>query len=157
MSQGGSETPFGFWSVTIDISHELLYSWNSREFGTDLGKRRLAHIWWCDNIFIFAKARVELSTMLSEFAREFHVRSMQWKLSSLHFMIPTRNADDSDIVFSAGDGHEYVMQHAEQIETLEAILDERGDSSVAAEHRVKKANIVFFRDFGLWRARSIPW
>eukprot|EP00973_Karenia_brevis_P080409 11156658-Karenia_brevis.AAC.1 len=89
--QGGVETP-DQWNALLDHMLEgLIRSWTARGFGflldyEDGNVECIHHAVWCDNIFLFARCHVMISTMISEITATIQNFDMRWKPTSLEIM-----------------------------------------------------------------------
>ena len=104
LRQGGKDGPFA-WNIFLAWLLDkiaTLWSGPNKRYGIDLEHRRITHMTWSDNIFLFARDRDQLKCMLEDLTQMFGRHNLKWKTSELLFLqggVPTSEKERDKLSF----------------------------------------------------------
>lgn len=157
---GSTDAP-AKWNWILDDSLAILASeWFERGMGIRVSGRWFTHAVWADNVYLLASTSSQLEKMVAELSHALNIKELYWKKDSLVYMSPVPNASESIRVPFKPSAHEALVELAVHrttaTEQLGVLLNERGCSVAAFEHRLQKAQTAWYADPLLCNARLLP-
>ena len=85
LKQGGKDAPFA-WNIFLAwLLDKAAAPWIGKQYGIDLESRRITHVTWSENVFLFAKNSKDLKHMLVDLSSIFGAHNQHWNTSEMFF------------------------------------------------------------------------
>ena len=154
---GGVESPYLLNCVLAHATKGLARRWRGQETGWG-GGFCSSLWWWADNAWILARSVDEASEMFSELTAALRTVRLEWKPSSLEFLVGARAGT------AAGSAHsmtvlvgdvEHKVKRVAAMRVLGECLPENGWQTVTIDAALAAAERRWFASLRLWRSKAL--
>ena len=152
--QGGVESSFEWNQLMFNCLVVLDPLWKASGYGINLDGRLWTHAVWADNVWLFANSAEHLTLMIRRLTDVFNSWCLNWKLDSLCYMVSSADAEHGDLQVLCNDVI-YAIPRVDSMPVLGCLFDRKGDTTVALNHRIAKAEKAYWADKIAMKSKSL--